>query len=234
MFCKRHVTRRLASDSGPRQVGQAWAVGPDSTTASFAQLYVGIRLVQAARARLRCGYRVGSVARERSLFLPADQALPKVEAILVALQCPHPAGAPALGVRLLDAQHAPVGGDVDNAAAGAGLGLEGDGLARVEPVAVVAALEVAGEAAAAELGVDGLEARQDAGEEHLEAQRRGVRGQQVGQGGGRARVGGVDADAEDDLVRAVTVAALREQAANFDVLRGLGGVEGVLQPSAGG
>ena len=167
-----------------------------------------------------------------SLLLPPDQALPEIEAILVALQAPDLASAPALRVRLLDAQHPPVAGDAQHAGPDAALGLERDGLPRVQPVAVVALLQVVGEAPAPELRVHSFEAREDAREQGLEAQRRRVGGEQVRDGCRRAGVDGVDADTQNDLVGAVAVAALREDAADLDVLLGGGGlgrVEGILK-----
>lgn len=91
-------------------------------------------------------------------------------------------------------------------------------------MAVVPRLQVLGEALAPELLVHGLEPRDDAGEEGLDVEGRGGGSglrEQVGERGRRARVGCVDADAEDDLVGAVEVAALGEDAADLDV--GLGG-----------
>lgn len=87
----------------------------------------------------------------------------------------------------------------------------------MEPVPVVPGLEVGGEALAEELLVHGLEARQDPREERLEAEGRGGRGEEVGDGDGGARVDGVEADAEDDLVCAVGVDALGEDTSDFAV-----------------
>lgn len=78
----------------------------------------------------------------------------------------------------------------------------------MQPVPVVPGLEVGREPLAEELLVHGLEARQDARQERLEAERRGRLRQKVRDGDGGARVDGVEADAEDDLVGAVGVDAL--------------------------
>lgn len=100
----------------------------------------------------------------------------------------------------------------------------------MKPVAVVPRLEVLGEALAAELLVYGLQTGEDAGEEGLYVERCDILWEQVRERGCRTGIGGVDADAEDDLVCAVEVAALGEDAADFDV--GLGrcwfcGIKGI-------
>lgn len=99
----------------------------------------------------------------KRLGLPPHKTLPVVEAVLITLQRPHLARAPPSRVDLFGAQHAPVAGDSQDPRLDAGLGFERHGLAGVQPVAVVSALEVAGEALAEELGVDGLDAGEDAG-----------------------------------------------------------------------
>lgn len=70
--------------------------------------------------------------------------------------------------------------------------------------------------------VHGLEAGENAGEEGFDTRRcgTGVR-EQGGDGGCWFRVDSVDADSEDDLVVAVRVNALREDASYFDIGGGI-------------
>jgi hypothetical protein len=152
-----------------------------------------------------------------ALLFPSYQTLPVVKTVFVTLQRPHAPRRPAVSVRLLHAEHAPVPCDAHDPRPGASLSLERNVLARVQPVAIVPRLKVGGEALAAELGVRGFEARQDAREQRLEVQRRGALAEHVRDGSRGARVHGVDADAQDDLVAAVVVAALGENAPDFDV-----------------
>lgn len=152
-----------------------------------------------------------------NLHLPPHQPLPIIKTILITLQRPDLARRPPHGIHLLGPQHAPVARDAQHAGPDAALGLERDGLARVQPVPVVPGLEVGREPFAEELLVHGLEARQDPRQERLEAERRGRRRQEVRDGDCGARVDGVEADAEDDLVGAVGVDALREDAADLAV-----------------
>lgn len=104
------------------------------------------------------------------LGLPPHKTLPVIEAVLITLQRPHLARAPPGRVDLFGTQHAPVAGDSQDPRLDAGLGFERHGLAGVQPVAVVSALEVAGEALADELRVDRLDASEDAGKEGLEVE----------------------------------------------------------------
>lgn len=155
-----------------------------------------------------------------SSCFPTDKSLPIVEAILITLKAPYLAVPPSFKIRLLNTQHPPVASDAQDSGFDTTLGLQRDSLTRVQPVAVVPCLEVLREALAAELLVYGLQTGEDAGEKGLYVERRDVLWKQVRQRGCRTGIGSVDTDAEDNLVCAVEVAALGEDAADFDV--GLG------------
>lgn len=68
-----------------------------------------------------------------------------------------------------------------------------------------------------EVPVRSFETGEHAREERLDADGRCAGGYEIGQGGGGTRVDGVETDAEDDLVGAVGVAALGEDAADLDI-----------------
>ena len=87
----------------------------------------------------------------------------------------------------------------------------------MQPVAIIPPLQALGEAPTAKLRVERLQTRQNSGKQGFYTERRRIRRQEVGNGCRGAGVDGVDADAEDDLVRAVAVAALGEDAADFDI-----------------
>lgn len=99
---------------------------------------------------------------------------------------------------------------------------------------IVPSFQIAGETLTNELRVDGFEASQDTGKESLEVQSRIIWSEKVGNGDGGTGVNGVQADAKDDLVRAVGVDTLGEDTSNLDVgglVSRLGGVEGIYSLS---
>lgn len=91
-----------------------------------------------------------------SSCFPTDQSLPIVEAILITLEAPYLAVPPSFRIRLFNTQHPPVASDAQDSRLDTTLGLQRDGLTRVQPVAVVPRLEVLGEALTTELLVYGL------------------------------------------------------------------------------
>lgn len=143
-----------------------------------------------------------------SLNLPSDKALKVVEAVLVALQTHNLAGRLAINVYLLNLEQAPVARDAEHPRRRAVGVLERDDLSRVQPVAVVPALEVLREAFADELLIHHLELGQDPRQERLDLRLGGIGADEVRDGRGWSGVVGVDADADHHPVDAVEIITL--------------------------
>lgn len=109
-----------------------------------------------------------------SSCFPTDKSLPVVEAILITLKAPYLAVPPSFSISLLNTQHPPVASDAQDSRLDTTLGFQRDGLARVQPVAVVPRLEVLGESLTTELLVYSLQTGEDAGEKGLYVERRDV------------------------------------------------------------
>ncbi|ROW01310.1 hypothetical protein VMCG_05937 [Cytospora schulzeri] len=144
---------------------------------------------------------------------------------------PHPPREPPIRTQLLDLQKPPVPRDPHHPRPHAALGLERDVLPGVQPGIIIPPLHGRREAVPDKLPVQRLEPGEEAGQEALDAEgghrgggtppapllREG--GEHLVEGGGRPRVGGVDADAHHQLVVPVAVGAVGQDPADLDIIR---------------